>query len=410
MSRYQDWIEAEAAAAEYDEWKRRRDRDAGVVETTSARIRENISTSEGDMSEFQTVDSGKQLAKFSPTDSAIAKLASEYLPLKIKDVNDDKGYAIVHQARMDIRNKRVSVEKVRKELKSDALEYGRKVDAEAKRLTALLSPIEEHLESEEGAYNRAKEEIRNAARLKAEAEEQAKRDAEAAKIKAEQEAEAARIKAEQDAENERLRLEREKLAAERRAQEAELAEQRRLIAEQQAKAEAERAAKEKVERERQEAIEAKQREAQAKIDSEIAAIEAERRAAKERLDAERRVIEAEAKRLADLEAAHVRAAEMEKAKAEAAERAKRETEARLAREAAEAKAKAEQEEAERKREEALRPDREKLFAVADAMASFVVPEVSEDARKARAKVMGVLSRAAQSIRKIAGDITNDEDE
>jgi septal ring factor EnvC (AmiA/AmiB activator) len=353
------------------------------------------------MSEFETVDSGKQLAKFSPTDGAIAKLANEYLPLKIRDVNDIGGFTLVHRARMDIRNKRVSVEKVRKELKADALEYGRKVDAEAKRLTALLSPIEEHLESEEDSYNRAKEEIRNAARLKAEAEEQAKRDSEAAKIKAEQdaeaarikaerEAEAARIKAEQDAENERLRIEREKLEAQRRAQEAELAEQRRLIAEQQAKAEAERAAKEKAERERQEAVEAKQRESQAKI------------------DAERRAIEAEQKRLADIEAARIHAEEIAKAKAEAAAMAKKEAEFRIAREAAEAKAKAEQEEAERKREEALRPDREKLLAVADAVSNVIVPEVSEDARKARVKVLGVLSRAGQAIRKIAGEMTMDE--
>lgn len=203
-------------------------------------------------------DTQTQLARFSPTDTAIAELAEAYLPLRISDLDDTAGYAKVHCARMDIKGKRVAVEKVRRELKADSLSYGRKVDAEAKRLTSLLAPIEAHLLEQERAIDDEKERVKNAARLKAEAEARVKAEAEEAERKTVQEAEAARLRAEQ-----------EKIDAERRAME----EERARIAE-------------------------------------------EQKAAQDRIDAERRVLEAEQKQLVDIESARLRAAEMEKVKAE----------------------------------------------------------------------------------------------
>jgi hypothetical protein len=297
------------------------------------------------------------LARFNVPDAAIAQMADEYLPLKIVDVNDAAGFKAVHEARMVVKNKRVEVEKVRKDLKADALEYGRKVDAEAKRITAMLEPIETHLTAEEEAYQAEKERIKNAARLRAEAEARAKA-----------EAEAARIKAEQDAENERLRVEREKLEAERAA------------------------------------IEAERKAAQEKIDAERRLMEAKQAAEQEKLNAERRAIEAEQKRIADAEAARVRAEEMEKAKAEAAERAKKETEARIAREAAEAKAKAEAAEAAEIRRNALRPDREKLAAVSAAVKAIEIPSVSVDATDAATEIRLILKTAAEKIAIIASHV------
>lgn len=88
------------------------------------------------------------LITFSVSDAAIAQLAAEYMPLKIIDINDAAGFKRVHDARMNVKEKRVLVEKTRKELKADALEFGRKVDGEAKRLTSLLEPIESHLAAE----------------------------------------------------------------------------------------------------------------------------------------------------------------------------------------------------------------------------------------------------------------------
>lgn len=60
---------------------------------------------------------------------------------------------------MIVKNHRVDVEKKRKELKSDALAWGKAVDSEAKRIFALLQPIESHLQNEEDKITKEKERI-----------------------------------------------------------------------------------------------------------------------------------------------------------------------------------------------------------------------------------------------------------
>lgn len=295
-----------------------------------------------------------QIEQFSISDAAIAEMAEAYLPLTIAGVQDIEGFRRVHEARMAVKNKRVEVEKVRKALKADAIEYGRKVDAEAKRITGLLEPIESHLEGQESAYQAEKERIKNEARLKAEAEARAKAEAEAARVRAEQEAEAAR-----------LRVEREKLEAERRAMDAE----RLRIA----REEAEERARQKAEQ--------------------------------DKIEAERRAVEAEKQRLIEEEAARLAAIDRERREKEAAEQARIETEARVAREIAAreaaAKAKAEAEEAARLRAEALRPDREKLLAVAVAVKDIEIPAVSVAAKAAADQIYRLLAQTALKIQKIA---------
>ena len=95
--------------------------------------------------DLQTIDVAEQLSRFSIADTAIAALGEEYLPLRSEGLADFTGYAKVHRARMDVKGKRCEIEKVRKELNADFLVYCRKVNGEAKRLTALLEPIETHL-------------------------------------------------------------------------------------------------------------------------------------------------------------------------------------------------------------------------------------------------------------------------
>lgn len=90
-----------------------------------------------------------QLIEFNVTDSAIAELKEKYLPLVINGIEDKNGYKAVKSARMIVKTHRVDVDKRRKELTADALEWQRKINAEAKRITLLLEPIEEHLQSEE---------------------------------------------------------------------------------------------------------------------------------------------------------------------------------------------------------------------------------------------------------------------
>jgi hypothetical protein len=90
-----------------------------------------------------------QIIDYDVAEATIAEWAEKFLPLQISDIHDNEALAVVHDARMMVKNTRVEVEHKRKELKADALEYGRTVDAEAKRITSLIEPIEAHLIAEE---------------------------------------------------------------------------------------------------------------------------------------------------------------------------------------------------------------------------------------------------------------------
>ena len=83
---------------------------------------------------------GGMLIEYPVTDSAIEELSKRFAPLEI---TDGKTYKSVTVAIGEVRGYRVSVEKKRKELKKDALEYGRKVDGEAsgsRHYLSLLNP------------------------------------------------------------------------------------------------------------------------------------------------------------------------------------------------------------------------------------------------------------------------------
>ena len=143
---------------------------------------------------------GSPLGKVSfPNSTAeILQAADRYRSLTIAGINDKVGFEAVRSARISVKNARTSVEATRKILKAESLEYGRAVDAEAKRLTALLEPIEADLEAKEKAITDEKARIQKAIEVEAE------RKAEQAKIDEER-----RIAAEQ------LATERAKLASER---------------------------------------------------------------------------------------------------------------------------------------------------------------------------------------------------
>ena len=291
------------------------------------------------------------LIVYSPTEQAIAAMRSQFAGLTIRDIKDTAGYKAVHDARILVRDARVMIEKQRKGFKAEALEYGRQVDAKAKQLFELLEPIESHLSSEEKRIDDEKEAIKNAARLKAEAEARAKQEAEAAAFRAEQE----RVAAERrKLDEERAELEAEKL----RIQEEEAARQRAIAA--------------------------------------AAA-------------AEKAKVETEQRRLADAERERQHAAEVERARAETAERVRIETETRLRRQDEEAaaaeKRRADAKEAKRLKAEELRPDREKLASVAVAVREIAVPTVSSEAAEAARRIYQVLLSASKSIELIANELT-----
>jgi hypothetical protein len=102
----------------------------------------------------------RELTKFDVVVPAVAELSKEFLPLKIASIDDTEGYTEVSKALRFVVSRRTAVEDKRKELKADSLAYGRAVDARAKEITEMLSPIELHLKSEKDRIDEEKEQIK----------------------------------------------------------------------------------------------------------------------------------------------------------------------------------------------------------------------------------------------------------
>ncbi|MFN8742865.1 MAG: hypothetical protein ACK5YR_23280 [Pirellula sp.] len=341
---------------------------------------------------------------FHVSDAKIDELKRELSGLKIIDSAD---YAKVTKGIGVCRTLRVQIEKCRKDLKEDSLAYGRRVDAEAKRLTVALEAIEEPLKAEKARIDEekelAKKKVEEAKRLKLEArlnelsainarvnplvvadwtDEEFQTQFEVAKGLFEAGQRQSRIEAERLAKEEAerqeaLRLEREKLEAER----AELA---RLRTEQEAAAKAER-----------DRIEAEQAAERKRLDEERAKIEEAQRIERERIEAEKAAIQAEKDRLAREqferdEAERLKREEEERAEQERLELIRAEEERK---EAIRLQEIAEQEEL--ARQEALRPDKEKICIFADVLTSLDLPAVESD------EAMALINVASDSLMKIA---------
>lgn len=226
---------------------------------------------------------GTQVVEYDVSDAAIAQLKQQYGGLTAET---PAKYEEVRKAIAETRTLRVKVEKTRKELKADALEYGRKVDAEAKRITALLLEVEDPLKAEKQKVDdekaRIQREKEEAEQRRIEEEQRKQREAEEAKRKAEEE----RIRAEQEAERKKLEAERAELEKQRKEEEAKRkAEQEKLDAERR-KIEEERQRLEREQFER-EAKERAEREAREKAEREAEA----KRLAEERAEQERQRLE-----------------------------------------------------------------------------------------------------------------------
>lgn len=324
----------------------------------------------------------------SQVETAIAELRETYMGLAIAGPEDRKGYLAVSEARKDVKARRVKVEHARKALKEDALAYGRLVDGEAKRITAMLEPIEQHLQEQEDGYEASREAIKRKAAAEAQAKLQARVDALGAvggsvsiavlqALTDEQFAVELSKAAEADnarkAAKEKARIERERQEEEarklREAEEAQLAAER-------AKLEAERKAQEeqaRIEREKLEDERRMQAEAQRKIDAE------NNRLAAERQRIEREEFERQAKAKAEQEAR------------EKLERERVEQE-RLAKE------KAEREAEEAKRREAMKPDLEKLRDYVAAVEAVPIPDIQS--QDVRLKLLSL----TMTIEKYCGDV------
>lgn len=152
-------------------------------------------------------DVDKLVIQYNVTDARIAEIAEEF---KNAEADTPEGYKSVVVGIRCTRELRVETETTRKELKSDALIYGRRVDSEAHRITDALLAIEtplkclkEAVDSEKARLKREKEEARLEVERKKLEKERAEKEAEERKIRKAEEA--------------RLAEEREKLEVERKA-------------------------------------------------------------------------------------------------------------------------------------------------------------------------------------------------
>jgi len=308
------------------------------------------------------------VVKYDVTEAALEKM-QEYLELTITGIDDEAGFSLVHQARMVVKGHRVAVEKRRKELKADALEWGRKVDSEAKRLYGLMEPVEIHLQAEEDKVTKEKETIK-AEKARKEKERVETILCAIEKIKGfvvtSPTVPSGKIQALID---ELVDIDVTKDVFQEFVEEAYIAKQSALTglvkafedrvtwerAEGERKAEAERLAKEKKAQDAREKALAEER---AKMEAEKAELE---RAKKEERERQER-------------------AEFErKTREEAKARAEHEAKEKADREAKQAKREAECLAAEKARQEVLRPDKEKLLAYAEKILTIPEPLVKSDA-------------------------------
>lgn len=320
--------------------------------------------------------------KYSIADSAIAKMSKKYMHLTIDGIKDKKGFDLVHAARMVVKGQRVKVEKKRKELKADALKYGKAVDNEANRIKGLLEPIETHLQNEEDRIQAEKDEIK-AEKARKEQERQEKIRENIALLNGylaacvNQSSQGIqkisdRLEAFVITEDDFGELKDEAIETADRIyaeiQDMLIGAQKREKAEAEQKAEAER-----LERQRKEQ-------------------EAERK----KIEDEKRKIQEEKDRIA-------REEREKKIAEEAAERAKQEEKERLERAEKDRIAKEKADKEEKVRQERLKPDRDKIYDLVHALEDLTIPKVKSDiAREVLVWASNEIKELADLIR-IKGD-------
>lgn len=116
----------------------------------------------------------KVVKAFSATESGLATLKETY-GAKVYDCTTNVGDGEARHARIVLRDTRVNVEKFRQQLKAPLLEEGRIIDAEAKRITAEITALEDPIDAQIKAEEKRRADIK-AAEARAEAERVAKID------------------------------------------------------------------------------------------------------------------------------------------------------------------------------------------------------------------------------------------
>lgn len=219
------------------------------------------------------------LEKFQDYFNFADELTKTTLQIKVTDASQTHLMDMARAARLTIRERRIAVEKVHKEIKADVLREGRAIDGIKNVLLALLEPLEVYYDKQENFVKYQEEEKSELIRLEVE-KRIAEEMAEAARIK---EQEDQRIREENETLKEQAYQKEQELIAERRANEAKLAEERKRVAHEQEKIKKENEAKIAEEnRKRQAELElvrkqeaeklAKERAERARVEAELRAI------------------------------------------------------------------------------------------------------------------------------------------
>lgn len=329
-----------------------------------------------------------ELVKYNINEAAISKMSDIYMQLTIDDIEDQEAFDAVHSGRMVMVKHRTGVDKLRKSANENAQKFIKNNNANAGKLTSLMAPIETYLKNEEDKVTKEKERIK----AEEEAKEKAKIETRVSELFAlgvnvpffdlamlsdDEYAEKFRsakmtYNAEQlriDEEEKRLEEERLELERLRKKEEAD----RRLENDRLEKL----AEAQKVEAKRLEKI-------QDDIDKKEQALKEE----KDKLEADKKAEQARK----DLEILEKRLA------AEAKEKVEKDEIERVAREAKELKKKEEAEAAEVIRQEALRPDRDKLIQYAVAIIKLAAPDVKDE------QAQEILDEAQDGLGLIASEI------
>ncbi len=335
------------------------------------------------------------LKKYNITDAAIEKTKAEYMKLKVDDIDDKEGYQLVRTARMNIKAKRIDVEKTRKGLKEESLTFGRAVDGEAKRIISLLQPIESYLHEQEKDIDderlRIKTEVETKDRERIQGRVKRLYDMGMVfngfgyQYKEMKEISGEQIGDMTNEEYDKLLLDIIAIQREDEATQAEIDKKK--------KEEEARLAKVKAEQE----AESKRLVAEkARIQKEQEAKEAVLKAESDRIEAEKQKIEDEKKRLEDEKK---RQAEVEKAEKTAIDRAKKESDEKAKREAAEKAEKERIAKMEAELAEKMKPDNEKLTSYADKIEAVPAPELSyEQSHDVLKRAQGHIQRALLILR------------
>jgi Protein of unknown function (DUF1351) len=123
-----------------------------------------------ELADTASIVDGNAVVRFARTEAAIATLRAQY-PGATYDLATTKGNEAARAARKELVTLRTSLERRRKELKEPAVEFSRRIDSEAKRLTgeivALEDPIDAQIKADEARreQERAEREAAELARI-----------------------------------------------------------------------------------------------------------------------------------------------------------------------------------------------------------------------------------------------------